>query len=74
MILTEKAAKELEVKAGDTIYVVDDKGERSRTRSQQSAENYMMHYLYMTADLYQNGFEEEPDYNSVYYISCRMEK
>ena len=28
----------------------------------------MMHYLYMTADLYENGFKEAPDYNSVYYI------
>lgn len=68
VILTEKAAKELEVKAGDTIYVVDDEKGEIPYKIAAVCENYMMHYLYMTADLYQNGFEEEPDYNSVYYI------
>ena len=47
VILTEKAAKELEVKAGDTIYVVDDEKGEIPYKIAAVCENYMMHYLYM---------------------------
>lgn len=67
VILTEKIAKELEVKPGDTIYIKDDvKGEIPYTIS-AVCENYMMHYMYMTADMYEQGFGKAPEYNSVYY-------
>lgn len=67
VILTEKMAKKLDVEAGDTIYVKDDvKGEIPYTVS-AVCENYMQHFLYMTADAYEQGYGRAPKYNSVYY-------
>ena len=67
VILTEKMAKELDVEAGDVIYIKDDvKGEIPYTVS-AVCENYMEHFLYMTAEAYEQGYGKEPKYNSVYY-------
>lgn len=68
VILTEKAAKVLEVQAGDTIYIEDEEKGEIPYKISAVCENYMMHYLYMTTNAYEEGFKEAPDYNSVYYI------
>ena len=67
VILTEKMAKELEVEAGDTIYVRDDVNGEIPYTITAVCENYLEHYLYMTADMYEQGYGELPEYNSVYY-------
>lgn len=63
-ILTEKMAKMLEVKKGDTITVEKD-GKTVKVKIGEICENYMSHYLYMPAGLYKEVFGEEPSYNSV---------
>lgn len=68
VILTEKAAKVLGVQAGDTIYIEDEEKGEIPYKISAVCENYMMHYLYMTTNAYEEGFKEAPDYNSVYYI------
>ena len=66
-VLTEKMAKELDVSPGDSITIRDEeKGDREVEIS-AVCENYMGHYLYMTPNVYQKLYGEEPEYNSVFY-------
>jgi len=65
-ILTEKAAKLLEVNVGDKLTIDTDDGEKTVLIS-AICENYMGHYLYMTSEVYEKTFGEAPDYNSIYY-------
>lgn len=67
VILTEKMAKKLDVEPGDTIYIKDDvNGEIPYTIS-AVCENYLQHFVYMTSDLYEKGYGETPEYNSIYF-------
>lgn len=66
-VLTEKMAKELDVKAGDTVVIRDeDKGDLE-VKISAVCENYMGHYLYMTPSLYEKVYGEAPDNNSIVY-------
>ena len=66
-VLTEKMAKELDVKPGDTITICDeDRGDR-KVEISAVCENYMGHYLYMTPAYYEKVYGETPDYNSIFY-------
>ena len=66
-VLTEKMAKDLGVKAGDTVIIRDeDKGDLE-VKISAVCENYMGHYLYMTPSLYEKVYGEAPDYNSIVY-------
>ena len=66
VILTEKAAKLLEVNVGDKLTIDTDDGEKTVLIS-AICENYMGHYLYMTSEVYEKTFGEAPAYNSIYY-------
>ena len=65
-ILTEKVAKLLEVDVGDKLTIDTDDGEKTVLIS-AICENYMGHYLYMTSEVYEKTFGEDPAYNSIYY-------
>lgn len=65
-ILTEKMAKMLDVKVGDTLTIDAEDGEKS-VEVRAICENYMGHYLYMTPQVYEKTFGEKPVYNSIYY-------
>lgn len=67
VVLTEKAAKELEVQPGDMITIRDEEKGNMEVKVGAVCENYMGHYLYMTADVYESVYGEEPDYNAVFY-------
>ena len=67
VVLTEKMAKDLGVKAGDTLTIrQEDKGDVT-VKISHICENYMGHYLYMTPAVYEKLYGETPEYNSVYY-------
>lgn len=66
-VLTEKMAKDLNVKAGDSITVRDEKKGDVTVKITHICENYMGHYLYMTPAVYEKLYGEAPEYNSVYY-------
>lgn len=66
-ILTEKAAKMLDVKVGDSITVQDDIKGDIQVKIVDICENYMGHYLYMSPQFYKELFGREPEYNAVYY-------
>ena len=66
-VLTEKMAGELDVKAGDSITIRDeDKGDLM-VKISAVCENYLGHYLYMTPEVYEAVYGENPDYNSIFY-------
>lgn len=66
-VLTEKMARELNVKAGDTLLIRDsEKGDLS-VKITAVCENYMGHYLYMTPACYEKIYGEKPVYNSIIY-------
>ena len=66
IIITEKLAKLLDVSVGDTIEIYYDDVTQYSLVIDQIAENYMFHYVYMSADYYKNLFGEEPKFNQLY--------
>lgn len=67
VVLTEKAAKVLEVEAGDTVFIKDDVKGEIEVKILAVCENYMYHYMYMTPSLYEELYGKAPEYNSVYF-------
>lgn len=67
VVLTEKVAKELEVQAGDMITIRDEDKGNMKVKIGAVCENYMGHYLYMTAEAYESVYNEKPEYNAVFY-------
>ena len=59
VVLTEKIAKELEVQAGDMITIRDEEKGDLKVKIKAVCENYMGHYLYMTADAYEAVYNED---------------
>lgn len=66
MIITEKLARLLDVKAGGEITLKHDETEAKTVKVAAVAENYLHHYVYMTPALYQKTFGEAPDYSAVF--------
>ncbi len=67
VIITEKLAKMLEISVGDELQLhVDDVTKRTVT-VEAIAENYMLHYVYMSPALYEEVFGETPEYNQWYF-------
>lgn len=69
-VLTEKMAKELGVETGDTITIRDEDQGDVEVKISAICENYMGHYLYMTPDLYEKLYGEQPSYNSIFYSTA----
>lgn len=65
VVLTEKLAELLDVKAGDTVTLVNgDEVEGSFTVS-GVCENYVSNYVYMSAATYADAFGQEPEWNNI---------
>ena len=67
VILTEKTAEMLDVKAGDTIKIKDETKGDIDVKVSAVCENYLGHFMYMTPGLYNKLYGQEPEYNSIYY-------
>ena len=65
-IVTEKIAKEFGVKAGDTL-TLESADKTVRIPVAAVCENYLSHYIYLTPELYRTVYQEEPEYNSVFF-------
>ncbi|MBO5176698.1 MAG: FtsX-like permease family protein [Lachnospiraceae bacterium] len=72
VIITEKLAKLLEVSVGDTIDLYYDDITKYSVEVTEIAENYMLHYVYMSAELYEDLFGEVPEYNQLYLRTKQM--
>ncbi|MDO4282267.1 MAG: FtsX-like permease family protein [Clostridia bacterium] len=65
VIITEKIAKMLGVKKGDTVNIKNSDNEIVQVRVANITENYIIHYIYMSPTLYRNLYKEEPKYNNL---------
>ncbi len=66
VVISEKLSELLGVKAGDTILLKEDETDRKEVLVAQVAENYFMHYIYMSDALYKELFEEAPEWNMLF--------
>lgn len=65
VVLTEKLANILDVRAGDTVTLVDADGNPAEFTVTGVCEHYVYNYVYMSALCYADGFGEEPEWNAV---------
>lgn len=65
--ISEKAAKILSAKIGDTIEINTMDGETYQVEIGGIFENYVYHYIYMNKELYGKIFGMEPVYNQIYF-------
>ena len=66
VILTEKAATELDVKSGDMITIQEDAGD-VKVKVVSVCENYIGNYMYMTTGLYEELYGKESEENSIMF-------
>ena len=65
IIITDKMAEELEIVEGDTVQLLLANGKEYEFVVQKIVENYINHYVYMSADTYRNTVEE-PEINMLW--------
>lgn len=73
VILTEKLATLLGVSEGDTVTLKEDDTKAVEAKVAHITEQYFMHYVYMSKELYESLYGEEPDWNQ-WFIKTRPQK
>lgn len=68
-VATEKLAKLLGVEKGDAVTIQIDDSSSAQITFSGITEHYTSHYLYMTEELYEQTFGEEPEYNVIYFYN-----
>jgi len=66
VVITEKFGRMLGIKIGDTITLKVREKPEVKVKVEGITENYVMHYIYMTDELYQSLYGESPEINAVY--------
>lgn len=66
VVITEKLAERQDVGVGDAITVENADGKEAAFTITGVCENYVYHYLYMSADVYREAFGEDPEVNLLY--------
>lgn len=66
-IISEKTAKLLDVKAGDTVYIKNEEEGNRPVKIASICENYMGHYIYLTPGLYEEVYGEKAEYNCYFF-------
>ncbi len=64
-IITEKLARLLDINVGDTITIENADGDRREVTVAHITENYIMHYLYMSPELYNTIFDTKIESNVI---------
>ncbi len=65
VVMTEKAAKELGIGVGDSVYIKNTDGRLVSFTLTGITENYIYHYLYIAPELYESRMGEAPVYNRI---------
>lgn len=65
VVLTEKVANNLGVKAGDKVELTNDKDKKAEVLITGVVENYVSHYAYMSKDYYKEVFGRNINFNRV---------
>ena len=71
--LSEKTADSLNVSAGDLIRIEFDDGGTAEVQVAEIIENYMMHYIYLSPDVYGQLTGNTPEYNRI-WVDCSMDE
>jgi len=64
--ISEKTAKMLDVKEGDSVNITGDGKKQVTVKIDKVVENYVLHYLFLSPELYKKLYGEEPEYNTLY--------
>ncbi len=62
-IVTEKLAQLLDLKVGDTITIENGDGDKAEVQISHITENYLMHYIYMSPELYNTIYDTKINSN-----------
>ena len=65
VIITEKLAKLLDIKEGDIITLENADGDRAEVSIAHITENYILHYLYMSPELYNTIYDTRIEANVI---------
>ena len=65
IVLTEKIARDLGVKAGDEIELINSDDKKAKIKVSNITENYISHYVYISPENYTKLFEKDLDFNRV---------
>lgn len=71
VILSEKLAKLLDVKTGETIYLMDNDNYKVEVKVVGITENYFRHYIYMSPVQYEALYGSVPAYNEVLTLGAK---
>ena len=65
IVLTEKIARDLGVKAGDEIELINSDDKKAKIKVSNITENYISHYVYISPENDTKLFEKDVDFNRV---------
>lgn len=65
IVITEKIAKDLGVKAGDKVELNNNNNKKVTVKISDITENYISHYAYISPENYKNLFNKDLKYNRV---------
>ena len=65
IVLSEKVARQLDIKAGDSIELINSKDKKVKVEVVGIAENYVSHYAYISKEYYKKVFNRDIEYNRV---------
>lgn len=68
VVVTEKLARTLGIKAGDTITLTNSNDKTAEFTVSGICEHYVSNYVYFSPAVYETGFGEAPSYNAVLSI------
>ncbi len=74
VVITEKLAKLLDVQEGDRILLKEDETRQVETVVSGIAENYFLHYVYVSPEVYETLYGEAPVWNAVYTDMVPLEE
>lgn len=74
IVISEKLASLLDVGEGDTVVLSSDDTERVEVRISHVTENYFMHYVYMSRELYEEIYGKEPEWNMLFLNTAQTDE
>lgn len=74
IVISEKLANLLGVSEGDTVILSEDDADHVEAVISHVAENYFMHYIYMSRELYEKLYGEEPEWNTLFLHTAQTDE
>ena len=73
IIISEKLATLLDVSEGDTVILTEDE-KHVEAVVEHITENYFMHYIYMSKELYEKLYGNEPEWNMLFVNTTQTDE